>query len=143
MKKAAFILLPLFFVILSCSKERGDSCEINKNTVAGRYKATKAWYKASKNIAGFDFYSTLYPEACNQDDIFDLKLDGTYAMEDAGTQCSPVNENDGTWSIIDDKLVTDGLMGRIAEFDCNKTMVLSFEDFYNDGDELTVTYTRQ
>jgi hypothetical protein len=146
MKKTVLILLPLI-ILFSCQKDPvispSSSCDITMKNVAGPYKVTKASYKNKANSSEIDFYDALFPEICDQDDIVNLKEDGTYDMEDAGTRCSPANDFSGTWSISQNKIITDGESADIVQFDCNKTLVVSLSGIYASGDKLTITYTHQ
>jgi hypothetical protein len=57
-------------------------------------------------------------DACMKDDIHKLNTNMTYELMDAGVQCSPPGNVNGTWSLTNNTtIVLDGVQGTIRKFD--------------------------
>lgn len=144
MKKIIFlsILTVLFFT--ACKKDNDTpSCTTNAASIAGAYKITAATYKATATSTEIDYFNTLFPNACERDDVFTLQTNGTYQLKDAGTVCSPSGDDNGTWSFVSaNSMIIDGDAIILESFDC-KTLVLVNTDTQVSGDRLKLTLTRQ
>ena len=136
------IVAILALVFVSCKKESGDEeededCEISVASIAGRYKLV-----SSKFLTGggeTDAISTLY-EACELDDINELKADKTFTYTDGGTVCSPNGTTSGTWDVMGNTLKLNGGFSNIESFNC-KNLVVTFRDENNNL--VKETYVRQ
>ena len=94
MKKLLLGLFSLSLVATACKKSK-DAPAVTKENLAGSYKITSI--KASIN--GSPFVDADYRDACQKDDIIELKADNTYSYHDAGTVCNPAGDATGTWQL--------------------------------------------
>ncbi|HET9824000.1 MAG TPA: lipocalin family protein [Chitinophagaceae bacterium] len=143
MKK--LLLFPLMLmVVCSCKKNKDNnpSCTTNVTSISGSYKITAYTYKASASAQEIDYYTTLFPDACDRDNVLSFNANGTYQLIDAGIVCSPSGDDNGTWSLSGNTITVDGDAAAIESFDC-KTLVLSNADIVISGDKLKITLTRQ
>lgn len=130
-------------VLFACKKEKENTprCPITAENLSGAYKLTALQYKTSANAAPSDYLA--YMDDCEKDDIINLKNNGTYKEDDAGTVCDPVKTAEGTWQVHGNTLTSDGtLHGTISSFDC-KTLVYYVENAIKPGDRLTYTLEKQ
>ncbi len=144
MKKIIFlsILNVLFFT--ACKKPNvTPSCTTDAASIAGAYKITAVTYKATATSAEMDYFNTLYPNACEKDDVYTFQTNGSYQIKDAGTVCSPPGDDNGTWSFVSaNSLIIDGDAIVLESFDC-KTLILVNTDTQVTGDRLKLTMARQ
>lgn len=142
MKKSPFAVIMLIF-LFSCKKNNPDEpCVTTTASVAGTYKQTSVTYKASATAIEEDYFSTLWPNACDRDNLYLLNANETYQYKDAGAVCSSPGDDNGTWSITANTLVVDGQSVPIKSFDCS-ALVFTFPDYYKPGDVMIFTWTRQ
>ena len=139
-------ILTTFIILLStaCSKDPVEpvSCEANSASIVGAYKITAVKYKASPSAAEIDYMNTLFPDACERDDIYTFYHNGTYTIKDAGSVCSPSGDDNGTWSLNNKIMTIDGDPTLLEKFDC-KVMVIMNSGIEVSGDELRLTLTKQ
>jgi len=129
--------------LFACKKEKDNTpgCPVTMENLSGAYKLTALQYKASANAAPADYLA--YMDDCEKDNILNLKSDGTYKEDDAGTVCDTDEADQGTWQLHGNTLTSDGkLNGTIASWDC-KTMVYYIENAIKPGDRLTYTLEKQ
>jgi len=141
--KRALLIMASSAVLFACKKEKADTpgCAITVENLSGGYRLTALQYKLSQNAAPADFLA--YMDDCEKDDIINLKKDGTYKEDDAGTVCDPVKTAEGTWQLHGNTLTSDGtLNGTIASYDC-KTLVYYIDNAITPGDRLTYTLEKQ
>jgi len=144
MKKIVFIALSLV-IFISCSKDDNNkpaTCTTSMANIAGNYKITAVTYKASASSAEADYMNILFPDACDRDNVYTFKTDGTYQIADAGQVCSPSGNDNGTWSLTGSNLQIDGDPVVLESFDC-KVLVIVNTDTQLTGDKLKLTLTRQ
>lgn len=137
--KMAVLVMAGGTLLFACKKEKPTSrgCEITVENLSGAYKLTALQYRLTPNAAPSDFLA--YLDDCEKDDIINLKKDGTYKEDDAGTVCDPIKTAEGTWQLHGTTLTSDGtLNGTIASFDC-KTLVYYIDNAITPGDRLTYT----
>jgi Lipocalin-like domain len=133
-----FILLGF---IASCKKEKADTCAKTVAGIAGTYKVASVKYKASATAAEEDYYALM--DACEKDDLVDLEANGNYNYRDEGVACSPSGTYTGTWSILANTIISDGIIaGTIQEYDCH-TLIVYSTDVIIPGDRITLTITKQ
>ena len=139
MKKtlASFLVIVLF---VSCDKKE-DECTLSTNAVSGNHRVTAVRYKASPSSPEVDYYSTLYTDPCERDDVFTFNTNGTYIFTDAGVVCSPSNSDSGTWSLSGNTVTIDGEPGNVDSFNCT-TLTVSVSDSFVAGDKLIIVFTR-
>ncbi len=137
-------ILSVVFILVaasSCKKDGKNECTPTMNSVSGTYRITALKYKMDPSAAEQDYL--LYREACENDDYVILKTDGTYQYQDAGTVCSPDGNDNGTWTISGNTIISDGIVaGTIGQFDCQRLTVYS-NSVIIPGDRLTMTITKQ
>ena len=141
--KLAVMVMAYGSIFSSCKKEKSSEpgCAISMENLSGAYKLTALQYKASADAAPADYLA--FMDDCEKDDILNLKIDGTYVSDDAGTVCNPATTSQGTWQLHGNTLTSDGtLNGTIASYDC-KTMVYYIENSIKPGDKLTFTLLKQ
>lgn len=139
--KKLFILLAALVLIFSCKKDN-KSCSINVTSISGTYKITAYTYKSTQSSPEVDYYTILFPDACDRDNLLKFDTNGSYQLIDAGLVCSPSGNDNGTWSLSGNSMVIDGDATTIESFDC-KTLVFSNTDVDQQGDKLKITLTRQ
>lgn len=130
-------------LLFACKKEKSSpaGCDISVTGLAGSYKLTALQYKESATTAPIDYLT--YLEECEQDDIMELKGNGTYTYHDAGTTCKESAADHGTWTVTGKTLTSDGkLQGTIDSYDC-KTLVYYVDNALTQGDRLTYTMVKQ
>ena len=141
MKKLFVFAFILGFTFMSCKKDKDKSCDLTEQNIQGSYKLTSFKYKASSTTPEIDALNTLL-EPCKRDDIVTLLANKTYQYKDAGTQCQPNGDEDGTWSLTGNTLYLDGDPADIGNFSCSG-FTISTTDYYQDGDKVTMTYQKQ
>jgi Lipocalin-like domain len=141
--KWAIMAMTAGTVLFSCKKEKSNTpgCSISVESLSGSYKLTGLQYKATAAAAPIDYLA--FRDACEADDIIVLKNNGTYEYNDAGTVCTPSENEHGTWKLNGNTLTSDGtLNGTIASYDC-KTLTYYVENSIAEGDKLTFTMVKQ
>jgi Lipocalin-like domain len=141
MKKMIIVSLA-FALLTSCSKDKDNTCKLDAASLSGSYRVTAAKYKANATAAEADYYTQLYPDACEKDDIVTLNTNGTYTFTDAGIKCTPPGDDTGTWSFSGNTLTIDGSPENVDSFNCS-ALVLSASNVMTVGDKLTITLTKQ
>lgn len=144
MKKTTFIVLSAF-ILFSCNKSDKDEpkpCTISTTAIAGPYKITAMTYKASASSAEEDYFNIILDDPCRRDDIYTFNINNTYQLKDAGTVCSPLGDENGTWALLGNTMTKDGDALTIESFDC-KTLVLINTDTQTAGDKFKITMTKQ
>lgn len=144
MKKIIFLTLHTVLFFTACKKPNATpSCSTDAASIAGAYKITAVTYKATATSAEMDYFNTLFPNACERDDVYTFQTNGSYQIKDAGTVCSPLGDDNGTWSFVSaNSLIIDGDAIGLESFDC-KTLVLVNMDTQVSGDRLKLTLARQ
>jgi len=139
MKKTTTLVLVavLFF---ACKPEK--NCVTNVTSISGAYKITAYTYRQTPTSPEQDYYPILFPDACERDDELSFNANGTYQKTDAGTACTPPENDNGTWSLSANTITIDGDPGPIESFDC-KTLVISSADFLVTGDKLKITLVKK
>jgi Lipocalin-like domain len=149
MKSIAMITF-LSVMFVSCTKDKSEKgCGISATSIAGTYKVTAVTYKATPGAAETDYFTTFFADDCERDDIVTFNANGTFVVDDAGIVCTPSGESGGNWSvsgntlIMDDGPMIDGDEYTITEFDCQSKLVITFNDYDADNDQVKITFTRQ
>jgi hypothetical protein len=124
--------------LVSCKKQTEDDgdCDITVATVAGKYKLISCKYV--NGAVETDAINDLY-DACELDDINELKADKTFVYSDLGTICSPSGSETGTWDISGMTLILNSGFSVIESFNC-KDLVVTFT--YS-GATIRETYRKQ
>ena len=141
MKKIIFLTLITALFITACKKD--PSCTTNAASISGAYKITAVTYKASASSAEIDYFNTLFPDACDRDNVYTFQTNSTYQIKDAGAVCSPNGDDNGTWSFVSaGSMIIDGDPTNLESFNC-KTLVMVNLDTQVAGDRLKLTLTKQ
>lgn len=141
--KKLIVLTSVLVGIVSCKQDKPvPPCVTDAASIAKVYKITAYTYKASATSPEIDYYSVLFPDACDRDNIMTFNINGTYHVTDVGSVCSPAGSDDGTWSLVGNTMQTDIGALTIESFDCKK-LVLGFTGLNVLGDKLKITYVAQ
>jgi hypothetical protein len=141
MKQLLFFSFGLIF-LFSCKKEADKTCNRDLAGISGTYKVTSASYKATPAAAEVDYYSILYSDACEKDDVFVFNANGSFAYNDAGIACSPSGSYTGIWSLSGNTMTVDGDPGNIDDFNCS-SLTISGADIKVAGDKIIIVFSRQ
>src|SRR5690349_3180199 len=128
MKKAILAFSVLGLVFTSCKKDKQDEpVTPTKENLTGTYKMT-AFTMASSGVSTDLFNNDNVTPACQRDDIYHLNADNSYAVEDAGTVCSPDDNSTGTWSLETSTTINiDGEVGTVKSWN-GKTLIVEISD---------------
>jgi len=113
----------LLLIISGCSKKNDSQASTMKN-VAGTYKLT-----ASTGAFGgvtLNIYDSI--PACHRDDNYMLNADSTYQIIDAGTQCNPPDNSQGTWFISGNYFIRNGTDSSTIKSFSGSQLVISYTD---------------
>lgn len=141
MKKLTILMLPLI-LIFSCKKDKDSSCVTDTASISGSYKITAMTYKESPSSPEEDYFTLVFPDACERDDVMTFQTNGTYQSTDVGIVCSPAGGDNGTWSLSASTMTIDGDPVTIESFNC-KTLILVNSDTQTQGDKFRITLTKQ
>ncbi|HVZ97751.1 MAG TPA: lipocalin family protein [Chitinophagaceae bacterium] len=141
MKPINYLYLSVFALsVLSCKKEKNKDCAFNEANLSGNYKISGIKYKETSTSPAADGSS--FYDACELDDVITFNSNNTYSNTDAGTQCDPSNDYDGTWSITNNALIVDGDTISTSDFSCSGFSMIQ-SDVFETGDQLTITFKKQ
>jgi len=134
----------LFCVVLlfSCNEKKPLECTKSVANISGPYRVTAYGYKQTPTSPEEDYYPIIFPDACDRDDIYTFKTNGTYEMKDAGLVCSPPDDETGVWTYDGNAMTIDGYPAALESFDC-KTLIISTADINIAGDKLKITMIKQ
>jgi hypothetical protein len=148
MKKLPFLPTIIFAITvvigISCKKDKdkSPSCTTDVASISGSYKFTAYSYKETPTSPEQDYFTVIFPDACERDDVLSLNSNGNYTITDAGIVCSPAGSDSGTWSLSGSTMTINGDPATIQSFDC-KTLVLVNNDIMVSGDQLKITLAKQ
>ncbi len=146
MKALLFALSALLITssLLTACKKNGsadmeEECELSVMALAGKYKIVAASYVETNGDR--DVLHEIY-DACELDDINELKADKTFVYTDAGEKCVPDGSVSGTWDVnVNSRiLILNTGMSTILSFTCNELVVTYRDDEDNIVKE---TYRKQ
>ena len=141
MKKLTVLLIVLIS-IFSCKKNKPEpTCTTDMASIAGQYKITGYTYKAGPQFPEIDYYTTVFPDACDRDNAIKFNADGTYQLLDIGLVCSPSGNDSGTWKLTGNTVTIDGDETILESFNC-KTLILVNTDTNQQGDRLKIILTK-
>jgi hypothetical protein len=139
MKNYFFAAIAASALLFSCKKnDKETTCEKTVAAIAGNYKITKV------TVAGQPATDLYFSEACQKDDVFQLKADKTMTYSDAGTQCNPADNGTGDWDVVNGRIIithtagADDVEGNVIN-KCNGFDVT--EDM--GGYQFVITFTKQ
>ncbi len=150
MKKLPLFAIALAFLATGCKKESASgsggsgTCTLSKTSLPGVYVITAATYQVDAQSAPEDEFA-LY-DACEKDDLFTIKNDGTLTTSEGATSCTPPSDpSSSNWVLNGSNfIITDGATEdpyTISEFKCN-----SFKLKYVDATDNSIyiyTFTRK
>jgi hypothetical protein len=140
MKKLTVLTLVLT-VIFSCTRHEPEkSCITDVASISGSYKITAYTYKENASAQERDIFSTVFPDACDRDNVIVFYVNGTYEIKDEGLVCSVRNEV-GLWTMIGNTIQIDGMSMTIESFDCKK-LILGYTGYMVAGDKLKITFIK-
>lgn len=139
MKKAMLSLLPVLLLLGACKK---DSCKTDAASLAGAYKVSAVKYKINSSLPEADYTDEFFSEPCEKDDVLTLNANGTYTVTDAGVVCSPAGGDSGSWSVSGNTINVLDEDYNISSFNCND-LVLTYSNFFTEGDLITITLRQQ
>jgi hypothetical protein len=129
MSKNPFYAIALFFsfilVIIGCSKKNDAPATVTATTtnLVGTYKFTAETTKSGTS-ASVDEFASL--DACEKDDLVKINSDASIDFIDAGTVCTPPNNDTTTWSLPNSTtFLIGGDSYTIKSFD-GKTLILTY-----------------
>jgi hypothetical protein len=138
MKKITLGFCSLLLFAISCKKNDDGSVAVTKENLAGSYKIASITAKFS-GLPETDVTDD-FLDPCEKDDVSTLKTDGTYVKVDAGVQCNPPADDQGTWSLSGtNTFILDGESFTISKFD-GKTLQITGTEDYN-GQTTTIKFT--
>ena len=143
--KKLIVLTFAMAVIFSCNKEKdkpANKCTTDVPSISKSYRLTAYTYKQTPSSQEMDYYNTLFPDACDRDNVIKFNANGTYELIDAGLVCSPSGSDAGQWSLSGNTMQIDGEQMTIESFDCNK-LVISSSNVMVAGDKLKITLIQQ
>ena len=118
MKKIAFLLIAAVSLFVSCKKDdpANTTCTLSATSISGTYKMTAFILKQDAITPEVDLFPTI--EACQKDDLYTFNTNGTYAVAEGATSCSPTNANTGIWSLSGTTMTIDGETSEVSDFSC-------------------------
>ncbi|MGE5519143.1 MAG: lipocalin family protein [Candidatus Dadabacteria bacterium] len=132
----------ILLLVISCKKNDNNSCSTDMNSIAGSYKITGYFYRASPSSQETDYTNIILPDACERDNLLVFNSNGSYQLVDAGVVCSPSSNDNGTWSLTGSTIYIDTEASTVESFDC-KTLVVSTTDVNQTGDRVRIVLTKQ
>lgn len=110
-RSAGFALLALFILFSACSKDDNKTAPTSKSALIARNWKQTDLLAGQAGSAEVSVFNTFF-EACNKDDIWQFKADGTYTVVEGPTKCSPTDPDvvtTGTWQLTDNenKIIID------------------------------------
>jgi len=126
--------------ITACSKSGTDNnAPYTVESISGTY-ALKA---LMINFGGVDYNVFDSLDACEKDNLVKFNTDKTVNFIDAGTVCSPPEDDNDTWDVKGDSIIFQNSgSGKIKSFD-GRYLVLSGEDPAYPGVITTSTFEKQ
>jgi hypothetical protein len=106
-----FALISIFIIIVSsCSKSDSSPAASRTQLIAKKWKQTDLLASQSGTPA-VSIYNSFF-EACQRDNIWEFKADGTYIVVEGATKCNagdPDTVTTGTWQLTDNdnKIIID------------------------------------
>ena len=118
MKKSLLAFSAIALLFTACKKDKDEPAPVTPTVqnLAGSYKLVDVKVK-SGSAAEASIYDQLW-EPCQKDDIYTLKADMTYQIQDAGTACDPAGNYSDTWALTNNTtIVVDSETLTIRKFD--------------------------
>jgi hypothetical protein len=113
MKQLALGLFALTLLATACKKGK-DTPAITKENIAGSYKMI-AQVNKSQGDPEEDLYASM--PACQKDNLYNLNLDGSFVIVDAGTVCDPPSGSQSTWDLSGNTITLSEETMTVIKFD--------------------------
>lgn len=139
MKNYFFAAVAASALLFSCKKNDKTSCDATVAAIAGNYKIS------SMTVLGQSVIDQ-YMDACQKDDVYQLKADKTAIYDDAGTQCNPSGDDNGNWDVVNGTLTITQSLGGGMEFSgtvINKCNSIEVTEDLGGNYKLVTTFTKQ
>ena len=138
--KKFIIYFFLVSIIASCKKDK--VCNLDVGGFSGSYKISSVRYKATPASAEVDYFTTLFSDPCERDNLYTFNANGTYSFTDAGIICVPPDTDSGPWTLAGNTLTVDGDPANVDQFSCS-AFTISQAGVLVLGDKVTFVFTRQ
>lgn len=116
MLKNSLWVIALAFIFIGCKKD-SKTCALTTENVAGTYKMTHSYFKATGSNIEVDEFTGR--DACERDDLFIFSANGNYTFQDAGVLCDGPYQETGAWSLNGNVISIDGEAGTVDAFSCS------------------------
>ncbi|MEJ8840959.1 lipocalin family protein [Lacibacter sp. H375] len=139
MKNYFFAAVAASALLFSCKKNDKTSCDNTVAAIAGNYKITNI------TLAG-QSVTDQYLDACEKDDVYQLKADKTIILVDAGTKCSPAGDGGGNWDVASGTITISQTSGGGYDFSgtvVNKCNSIEVSEDIGGTYKLVTTFTKQ
>lgn len=141
MNRNYFYPISFFIVVLTviaCQKEEDSNTEITVASLSGTYGLTALTWTYGGTT--YNIYDSL--DVCERDNLMKLNTDMTVNLIDAGTVCSPAENDNGQWSLSGDSLYIDNNGAKIESFN-GTILVLTGDVASAPGATGRTTFTKQ
>jgi hypothetical protein len=129
-----------FSAVVACSKDSSSDHSLTVANISGTY-ALKAIILSYGGI-NFNAYDSL--DACEKDNLVKFNTDKTVNFIDAGTVCSPSEDDNDTWDVRNDSIILGSSpSGKINSFDGTTLVVTASADDQYPGAVSTTTLQKQ
>lgn len=124
--------------LVACSKSGNNDHPLTIESISGTY-ALKALVVTYGGI-NLNIYDSL--DACEKDNLIKFNTDKTVNYIDAGTVCSPSEDDNDTWDIRNDSIILSSSSAKINSFDGRYLSLTATDDSYP-GAVTTTTLEKQ
>ena len=129
-----------FSAVIACSKSESNDHPLTVESISGTY-ALKAIILSYGGV-NFNVYDSL--DACEKDNLVKFNTDKTVNFVDAGTVCSPSEDDNDTWDVRNDSIILGSSpSGKINSFDGTTLVVTASADDQYPGAVSTTTLQKQ
>jgi hypothetical protein len=129
-----------FSAVVACSKDSSSDHSLTVENISGTY-ALKAIILSYGGV-NFNVYDSL--DACEKDNLVKFNTDKTVNFIDAGTVCSPSEDDNDTWDVRNDSIILGSSpSGKINSFDGRTLVVTASADDQYPGAVTTTTLEKQ
>ena len=124
MKKIILVSMLFSALLISCKKEKTDSCEVSVAAIAANYKLTKV--ETVSASASSDVTSTFLDD-CKKSAFYRLNVNKTYNYTEISSTCT--GSGDGTWDASNNTVSIAGPGGfqfvnaPVESWDCKNLII--------------------
>ena len=142
MKKILLLSSLFALAFVGCKKSSSsdnNSCTLSASSIVGSYKITSVIISTQgQNIEIFN--NDAFYDPCERDDIYTVNANGTYAISEGATSCSPSGAETGNWTLNGSSFTYGTETATISEFTCSSFKLTSST---MTGESYTITMTKQ